>query len=167
MWHGRYTLKKRPALETKPGRESTAKNSAHLFKICTTSSSLSTWSFPTFCGLCLTDVPHTRALERNRKHTLIARGSIAIRNITQVRQLVPPSPHAIFAVFYLLARLTGILDQPISVVTHRAGRQILKSGVRSSSSRILSRTHYKAIRRKKTKTGQIAIFCKDHNDNHS
>lgn len=37
----------------------------HFFMICTTSSSNSTCSFPTLCGLCFTDCPHTQALRRN------------------------------------------------------------------------------------------------------
>jgi len=36
--------------------------SCYLLTICTTSSSCNTCSFPTLCGLCLTDEPHTSAL---------------------------------------------------------------------------------------------------------
>lgn len=33
-----------------------------------TSSSSSTWSLPTFCGLCFTDDPHTNALQREERY---------------------------------------------------------------------------------------------------
>lgn len=39
----------------------------HFFTSWITSSSSITWSLPTFCGLCLTDEPQTRALKKRRK----------------------------------------------------------------------------------------------------
>lgn len=51
-----------------------------------TSSSSSTWSFPTFCGLCFTDDPHTNALQREEKEMMLGtfqHSSICFTNVLQ------------------------------------------------------------------------------------
>lgn len=50
-------------------REDTgAETELHFFTSWITSSSSITWSLPTFCGLCLTDEPQTRALEEEEEN---------------------------------------------------------------------------------------------------
>lgn len=44
----------------------------YFFTSWITSSSSMTWSLPTFCGLCLTDAPHTSALKARGKRLRVA-----------------------------------------------------------------------------------------------
>lgn len=64
-----------PVFEREGGSRGHALEKAlHFFTSWITSSSSITWSLPTFCGLCLTDEPQTRALKKE-EYKFSRRGS--------------------------------------------------------------------------------------------